>query len=358
MKKKKSKFGRMRKEARLLKTTRDFRKEQRRTVITAKEWERYCEQKNITGKLKKMIIQLSRSIPQDRKNAVFSLSVMKDPRAFEPMVFMLRDREHEVVSEVIKYLGHVGREKAVKPLSEMLLHSENHNHRFRAADALANLKVKQVVTPFLEALKKIDQDPKFKTKIISNLGKIPDQRSVKPLVEFIKGENLEHANTAAKSLRELTAAGIKAEGLEKPLIDLLKNPENKVKVFAARALTELDSRKGLQAMLSVYPHMHTDQRNAMAPSFYTFAFKLAKGKNLEKLVFANNFLRLDQTLNPAGRMLLFAFAVNPKMCDKLPLNKDDARHKLDYLISLREDMERRALIDIYHAFKLDKVKIK
>jgi HEAT repeat protein len=77
--------------------------------------------------------------PESREEAAEALGAIRDPRAVDPLIGALKDRDHEVREEAAKALGAIGDRKAVKPLNEALK-DVDHKVRREAEQALVRLR--------------------------------------------------------------------------------------------------------------------------------------------------------------------------------------------------------------------------
>ena len=371
MKKKKSKFARMRKEARRLKDI-GVKDMHRRMIFKSKELEKYCDRNNITGKFRKSILALANFDFYIRERAVSDVWCTLDRRAFKPLLSLLKPIDsYRLAPTVIEGLGNLGDKRAVKPLIEFVEGKEDKIHfdeadilRRHSINALASLRDKRAVMPLLERLK-IESNQDNQLGILRALGKIPDQRSVKPLCKWLKADDLEAAIAASDSLISISNAGISINEAVPGFIHMIKRTSGdagamvRATASASWGLVKLKNRKGLKALLKQFIEMTKTQRQAVIIGMYNGGnFGLVKGKeNLQKLSFAREYLDRRSGMNSRARLVAIALALNPSLIRNLPLNEKDARHKMDYLRSLEKDSHKRSLMDIYRIFKLNNVKL-
>lgn len=76
--------------------------------------------------------------PESREEAAEALGEIRDPKAVDPLIAALRDRDAEVREEAAKSLGMIGDRKAVEPLNEALKDVDPKVRR-EAEQALARL---------------------------------------------------------------------------------------------------------------------------------------------------------------------------------------------------------------------------
>lgn len=77
--------------------------------------------------------------PESREEAAEALGEIRDPRAVDPLIAALRDRNSEVRAEAAEALGKIGDRKAVEPLTA-LLQDPSHEVRRGAETALSRLR--------------------------------------------------------------------------------------------------------------------------------------------------------------------------------------------------------------------------
>lgn len=58
--------------------------------------------------------------PESREEAAEALGEIRDPRAVEPLIGALKDRDHEVRAEAADALARIGDPRAVEPLNALL----------------------------------------------------------------------------------------------------------------------------------------------------------------------------------------------------------------------------------------------
>ena len=187
------------------------------------------------------MLQDQRKDPEVRKNAAEALGKIKDPRAVEPLIEALKDKDFRVRWNAAEALGEIGDPKAVKPLIAALK-DENSGVRSSAAFALGEIQDPRAVEPLIEALK--DEDSDVRRRAATALGKIQDPRAVEPLIEALKDEDSGVRWRAAKALGEI--GDPKAIT---PLIAALKDENSGVCSSAAFALGEIQDPKAVEPLI-------------------------------------------------------------------------------------------------------------
>jgi HEAT repeat protein len=146
--------------------------------------------------------------PQVRQYAAYLLGKAKNPRAIQPLIEAMADFDKAVREQATLALSSIGK-AAVDQLSDALKEPKWET-RYRAAEAL---------------------------------GRIADDKAVKPLIKALK-DNRDHVRyMAAKGLRELGDS----DAIE-PLIILLRDENVYVRTMAVRALGTIGGSKATDAL--------------------------------------------------------------------------------------------------------------
>jgi HEAT repeat protein len=122
-----------------------------------------------------------------------ALGAIKDKRAVEPLLAVLRDNKIQHHEEVVKALGQIGDPVVVKPLISMLLNKDAIPIRCETIRALGSTKDKRVVEPLIDVLQQesrkpsSDREMNIILEIVVALGKIKDERAITHLVSLYNG---------------------------------------------------------------------------------------------------------------------------------------------------------------------------
>lgn len=122
-----------------------------------------------------------------------ALGAIKDKRAVEPLLNVLRDNKIQPREEVVKALGQIGDKTVVKPLISMLWNKEGIPFRCETIRALGATKDKRVVEPLIDVLQQEIRKPRLETnmnilmEVVIALGKIKDERAITHLVSLYNG---------------------------------------------------------------------------------------------------------------------------------------------------------------------------
>jgi hypothetical protein len=135
--------------------------------------------------------------PEDRKNALKALSMVRGSEAVDPLITALEDENRYIRSAAAYALGNIGDARAVKPLLKGV---KNNTWRIPRPEMKAIHKIgKPAVEPLLEELK--NEDPEMRKWAAVALGGIKDSRAVEPLVTAIKKET--NSKTKSQMIRYL-----------------------------------------------------------------------------------------------------------------------------------------------------------
>jgi len=159
-----------------------------------------------------LVVVLKDNDPLVRNAAVEALGELEDKRATGSLLALVRDKESSVLA--IGSLGKIKDEKSVEPLI-LLLQEKDPNIRNAAVKALGEIKDKRAVEPLIALLK----DKKSDTFVIEALGTIKDKRAAEYLIQLLNKKNEELVVAwSAWALGE-----INDPAAAKPLVDILSD---------------------------------------------------------------------------------------------------------------------------------------
>ncbi len=141
---------------------------------------------------------------EKRSEAAAKLGESGDPRAVEPLIDLLQDRNISVLREAVLALGKIGHASAVEPLLELVDHKYRSVRR-SVAMALGGIGDVRAVEPLLDMLK--DRNVPVRVAAAQALGEIGDTRAVVPL-ESILDDN--GAGDEARKAVEIALVGIRS----------------------------------------------------------------------------------------------------------------------------------------------------
>ncbi len=137
-----------------------------------------------------------------RLRAAEALGYCDDPRAVEPLIAALADRENEVRWVAAQALGRLRDARAVGPLLVLLDDRERWTRR-GAAWSLGEIGDPRAVEPLLSLLG--DEKKDVRLAAAEALGKLRDLRAADPLSAALEGEEEPEVRTAIRrALREIT----------------------------------------------------------------------------------------------------------------------------------------------------------
>lgn len=141
-----------------------------------------------------------------RQTAAEALGQIRDERAAEPLVVVLKDTNNDVRKAATKALVKLGT-LSVAPLVAALKDKEK-QVREEAAETLGQIRDPQAVEPLVAALK--DKESWVREKAIEALGQIGDARAMEPLVAIYLEQkaaaeawNIDRAWTVVNALRKV-----------------------------------------------------------------------------------------------------------------------------------------------------------
>jgi len=188
------------------------------------------------------------------RETIRALGAIKDKRAVEPFLNVLRDNKIQLREEVVKALGQIGDKTVVKPLISMLSNNEGIPFRCETIRALGATKDKRAVEPLIDVLQQESLKPRLDTnmnillEVVIALGKIKDARAITHLVSLYNG----YADYLNKKIRNALFT-INTE-LSKFYLAILNSDENRLLEidngfdFAVEALYHKNKWVRLQAI--------------------------------------------------------------------------------------------------------------
>ena len=127
---------------------------------------------------------------------------------------------------------------------------------------------------------------------------------------------------------------------------------------AARALGGSGDMRGLKAILNYWPSLPLNMMQGVIFALYKYAYHLTPKQHKAKLQYATQVLWAERPDNLEALLTVAALGLKPKLLANLPAHKKDARHKIDYLMSIKKQMGEHSLFEIFKIFELDKLKVK
>ena len=245
--------------------------------------EKYCEEQNISGELKKDLLNLAFTSQKDnstdrykeeypkRAHAATALGKSGDKRAFLPLTWALKDLDGGVRTFAARALGELKDERAVKFLVQRMRMDEHHPVQIEAIKSLVQIQGRKAAEPLLSVLEDLNIDERARAEAAEALGELREKRAAPALVEILKTSS-----------------------------------ENMYLVLEGAAIEALGK----------------------------ISFSLVEGKALQRLKLADKFF-MDWDLKG---LMLYTIAVNRGIRSKCPLRSDDVRGR-QYLQRMKEGLE-------------------
>lgn len=234
-----------------------------------------------------LVTLLSDSASDVRRAAAWALGELDDARAVEPLVRVLGDQSAEVRRAAIQALGELDAPQAVAPLMAQMqdleadvrrsaayalgeigdpaavatlrsaLDDANTEVRRAVAYALGELNTNEAVEPLIAALG--DESAEVRRAAISALAEIDDPAAVDPLIGALADSSAEVRRFAAYALGE-----IRDSRAVEPLMGALGDSNPEVRRFAAYALGEIGSTEALEPLTQALNDPNAEVRRAAA----------------------------------------------------------------------------------------------
>jgi HEAT repeat protein len=179
-----------------------------------------------------------------RQAAARALGKLGDPRAVEPLVFALEDRNDHLRKDAIDALGKLGDPRAILPLIAAVRGEgadEIRGSSDYATAALAGFG-EAAAEPLLAAFKD-ETAPRARLLLAWTLGKLGDRRAVEPLIAALNEKEKLVRQGAAEALGKLGDG----RALE-PLIAALADEEENVRKRASEALESIGGPEAQRAL--------------------------------------------------------------------------------------------------------------
>ncbi|MDO8461904.1 MAG: HEAT repeat domain-containing protein [Deltaproteobacteria bacterium] len=197
-----------------------------------------------------LIIQGLRSPDRNERNeSLFKLrlkyifgSIPKS--AAEPLIPLLRDRDHDVRAHAVSALGRTGASRAVDLIIPRLKDS-HHSVREFSANALGRLGDQRAVNPLMNRLS-LEETDSVLVKVIEALGTLDDKRAVTPLLPF-----LNHGNESVQTAVVTALGFIGDTRVRDNLFPFLNHPSDNVQVQAALALGRLGDKRAFAKLIEI-----------------------------------------------------------------------------------------------------------
>jgi HEAT repeat protein len=166
--------------------------------------------------------------PQVRQYAAYLLGKAKNPRAVQPLIESLADFDKSVREQAMLALSSIGK-AAIGSLAEAM-HEPRWETRYRAAEALGKIADEKAVKPLIAGLR--DSRDHVRYMAAKSLHEIGDSDAVEPLIILLKDENVYVRTMAVHALGALGGKKVKTA-----LLELLETEQDeKVKAAISSAI--------------------------------------------------------------------------------------------------------------------------
>jgi HEAT repeat protein/energy-coupling factor transporter ATP-binding protein EcfA2 len=185
----------------------------------------------------KQLIAVMHDDPEIRGCVEDDLYGVRDARAIDSLIIMLRDPEKDVRIFAASALRKIGDARAVEPLIAAL-NDTSMAVRFYAMDALGKIGDVRAVEPLIALL--CDPDPNVRREAIEVLGRIGDTRAVRPLIVALRDPDSKVRREAAYALGK-----IGDPSAVEPLIAALRDTDAGVRIAVANVLGDIRDVRAL-----------------------------------------------------------------------------------------------------------------
>jgi HEAT repeat protein/energy-coupling factor transporter ATP-binding protein EcfA2 len=168
------------------------------------------------------------------------LGQLGDPRAIDPLLRMLQDKDSDVRLNAAGALGGMGNPRGVDPLLRAL-HDKDGNVRLNAAGALVQLG-DQSLDPLIRTLR--DKDRDVRTYVAWALGQLGDPRAIDPMLQALQDKEGDVRRNVAWALGQLGDP----RAID-PMLQALQDKEGDVRRNVAWALGQLGDPRAIDFLL-------------------------------------------------------------------------------------------------------------
>jgi HEAT repeat protein len=222
-----------------------------RSLIVARK-----EHSNAQYALKKVLnylknpkaVELLIPLLKDKNNDILSkvvqaLGRLGEPKAVDSLIPLLKNDNAWVRIHVVNALSKLGDSKAIKPLIR-LLQDKNNDILSRAVQALGRLGDSKAVDPLIPLLKKDNVDVEVRIHVINALSKLGNSKAIKPLIRLLQDKNADVRNSVVKSLRHFEDITVL-----RFLIAAKNDLANVPFVLIRKVLSDLDDPKAVELLI-------------------------------------------------------------------------------------------------------------
>jgi HEAT repeat protein len=213
-----------------------------------------CSGLGCQSRLDRQMCNLQNKDTMSRILAVDALRKIDDERTIEPLIAALKDENPDVAWRAAAALGDKGDNRAVNPLISALRHNDLSVQHF-AASSLVKIGA-PAVEPLIAVIKNKNSDS-FRTKAITLLGNIRDNRAVDPLILLLNETNSDEIRVAAA----IALGTIGDKRAVEPLILVLKDSYSVLQDEAVTALVKI-GKPAVEPLIAALKHESEAVRTA------------------------------------------------------------------------------------------------
>jgi HEAT repeat protein len=179
---------------------------------------------------------------QHRDRLISVLGEIKDPRAVDPLIGLLKDQNEYVREQAVVALGKIKGSKAIDPLSHLTT-DQNHGVQMAAVKALANFEDPRAAHSLIRFLNADDKGVKSEAiQALVHRGDIVIDQVIK---ELMNSNN----DYGMRSFCADTLALIKDPKAVQPLIETLKSVDASLRIASARALGRIKDLRAVNPLI-------------------------------------------------------------------------------------------------------------
>jgi HEAT repeat protein/energy-coupling factor transporter ATP-binding protein EcfA2 len=182
-----------------------------------------------------------------KHSAAQALANIGREKAIEPLIKILTTSRNKDVNFAVAFaLGNIGSEKAIEPLIKILTTSRNKDVNFAAAFALGNIGSEKAIEPLIKILT-TSRNKDDKFAVAFALGNIGNEKAIELLIESLDSKKVTYQLQGAIILGRLGD-----ERAVKPLIDLLiTSKEQVIRFISSFSLSEIGIEKTIEPLIEV-----------------------------------------------------------------------------------------------------------
>ena len=174
-----------------------------------------------------------------RERAARALGNIEDKLAIGPLIKALQDEEDEVRESAVKALGKIGDAKAAKPLTRL---KKDESERVRAAAKWALTEIE------------LEKESQKRREKKAEIRKMKAKKDIEGLINALKYKDFDVHWEAEKALRKIGSPAIE------PLIQALKDEDNRVVEDAVEVLWGIGDPRGIEALKTIGPPITVKSR--------------------------------------------------------------------------------------------------